>query len=334
MYEKAAERARFLRHEVESDLAKRTASMRLRQLREQWKTLLGPIEPVGERTVLNERRSVEGEIEISRVLLKEASGSKRTEVLIPLVILQSIGATVPRSAVVCVSQAGKSRFLRECAEEIALLLEEGLCVCLVDVRGTGETSTGGGRGRTSQDTDISSSILMLGKTLVGERLRDLRAVLQFLRNRPEIDERSLLIWGDALQEANPASRNLRMPRGLDSQPLGPEPLGGLLALLTGLFEPDLRSIYIRGGLVGFETALTGPFCYLPHDAVIPGVISTGDLPLLARALGAQKVRLEGLVDALNCRIPEERLVELYPRMDVIQTADPRERVAWMLQSLR
>jgi len=52
----------------------------------------------------------------------------------------------PRSLVVCVCQQGKAEFLRSRADAVAALLEGGATVCRVDVRGTGETRPGDGRG--------------------------------------------------------------------------------------------------------------------------------------------------------------------------------------------
>ena len=49
-----------------------------------------------------------------------------------------------------------------------------------------------------------------------------------------------------------------------------EPLGGLLALLGGLFEDDVRAVAVRGGLVSYASLLDSPFFYVPHDAVVPG----------------------------------------------------------------
>jgi hypothetical protein len=123
--------------------------------------------------------------------------------------------------------------------------------------------------------------------------------------------------------------------GLDSEPAVAEPLGGLLGLLAALYEPDVRGVYVHGGLISFESLLTSPFCYLPHDMVIPGVIPAGDIPSLAKALGREKVRLEGLVDGLNQQVSKEVLAERYEGIPaVVETSDSAERIAWMLQTAR
>ncbi len=66
------------------------------------------------------------------------------------------------------------------------LLASGMAVCLPDLRGTGETRGGSDRNRTSGDTSRSSTEQMLGGTMLGARLRDLRSVLAYLRGRDDV----------------------------------------------------------------------------------------------------------------------------------------------------
>ena len=101
--------------------------------------------------------------------------------------------------VIGLAQEGKAGFLKHRAELIAQLLNGDVAVCLPDVRGTGETRLGLSRGRTSEDTSLSSGELMLGETMVGARLRDLRSVLHYLRTRRDLDARRLAVWGDSFR---------------------------------------------------------------------------------------------------------------------------------------
>src|SRR5262249_22209652 len=78
-------------------------------------------------------------------------------------------------------------FLKERADDLARLLEGGVAVALPDLRGTGGTRPGDGRGRNSSATALASSELMLGRTLLGARLRDLRSVLAHRRGRADLD---------------------------------------------------------------------------------------------------------------------------------------------------
>ncbi len=49
----------------------------------------------------------------------------------------------------------------------------------------------------------------------------------------------------------------------------------------------------------------------PFDAVVPSVLTTGDLPDLAAAIAPRPLRLESLVDGTNRRVPADRLARVY-----------------------
>jgi len=78
-----------------------------------------------------------------------------------------------------------------------------------------------------------------------------------------------------------------------------------------LFEEDVRAVYVRGGLVGYHSLLQSQFVYVPHDAVVPGVLTAGDLSDVAAALAPRPLRLDGLVDGLNRQLSAETVAELY-----------------------
>ena len=67
--------------------------------------------------------------------------------------------------------------------ELLKLLQHGVMVVLPDLRGTGESRSGSSRGRDSSATNLSVHVQLFGETLLGQRLRDLRSVLAYLRER-------------------------------------------------------------------------------------------------------------------------------------------------------
>jgi hypothetical protein len=105
-------------------------------------------------------------------------------------------------------------------------------------------------------------------------------------------------------------------------------------------------VYARGGLVGFQSALSSPFLYLPHDVVIPGALTAGDLSALAAGLAPRPLALVGLVDGLN-RAAEPKAVEVTYRRtrNFYQAAYARSRLVvagaedapapgpWLLEAL-
>jgi dienelactone hydrolase len=279
-----------------------------RQLGDDWSRLLGPVRPadhVQARLVGTDKL---GSATVERLLLTVEPG-----IVVPALLLlppRDGDRRVP--VVVAVAQAGKAALLRERAADLATLLDGGVAVCLPDVRGTGETELGRARGRTSAATALSSAQLMLGETLVGAQLRDLRSVLAWLRTRGELDPAHCAVWGDSLAPVNDAGTDFVVPRDDDAAlPPQSEPLGGLLAVLAALYEDDVQAVYVRGGLAGFRSVLDGHFVLIPHDVVVPGALTAGDLSDVAAALAPRALRLEGPVDGLNRRLGERQVRELY-----------------------
>jgi dienelactone hydrolase len=290
-----------------AELDRPAAESRLTRLKSKWESVLGPVQGSSPRGLgAGKHLGDTNGLDVERVVLETEPG-----ILVPLLILKSGQHKNPRPVVLGLGQSGKAGFLRERSKTAAGLLRGGAAVCLPDLRGTGETMSGPARGRESQDTAISSTELMLGETLVGARLRDVRSILLYLHTRPDLDARRIAVWGDSFAAVNPPDRNLNIPLGVPEEPPLSEPLGGLLALLTAVYETDVQAVYIRGGLTSFESVLQSQFCYLPHDVVIPGVLTAGDLCDLAGALAPRPLRLEGLVDGLNRRLPSEAVSSEY-----------------------
>jgi hypothetical protein len=229
-----------------------------------------------------------------------------------VLLIPAAGRGAPCPLVVGVAQEGAQALQGGRAELIAGLLRSGVAVCLPDVRGTGEVERGEEqRGRRSPITAVSSTELMLGRTLLGSRLRDLRTVLGYLRTRPDLDGARIGLWGDALAPHNPPGRDLAVPFDAEPFPELCEPLGGLLALLAGLFEPEIRVVYLCGGLIGYASVLDSPFCHVPHDVMVPGVLTVGDLADVAAGLAPRSLRMDALVDGLNRRVTVEVLAETF-----------------------
>ena len=164
--------------------------------------------------------------------------------------------------------------------------------------------------------------------MVGARLRDLRSVVHYLRTRRDLDARRLAVWGDSFSAPNSPEQDLKLPLGIREEASSSEPLGGLLALLFGLYEEDVRGVYVRGGLAGFHSALSSPFLYLPHDVVIPGALMAGDLSALAAGLAPRPLALIGLVDGLNRTADQKTVEAAYAHTrKAYEAANARDRLA-------
>jgi hypothetical protein len=293
-------------------------------LQNQWKQLLGPVDVQGpSRTIVTTVEQKGFQVRNVACYVPDADTS---EVVIPMRVLMPNGKRSTEALVVAVCAEGGDAFLKQRTTAIAKLLEKGVTVCLPDLRGTGATKpAGAGPGRNGTNTSHSASVLMLGSTLLGERVGDLRCTLKELRERQGLGKKTILLWGDSFAPVN-GPGNLGVPLEL-KQPPQAEPLGGLVTLLTALYEKDVHGVYARGGLASYQSLLESPFCHVPHDAIVPGALMTGDLPDLVAALAPRAARLDGLVDGLNRRVKEDVLKSAYrSAIQAYQTAGYAERL--------
>ena len=236
-------------------------------------------------------------------------------IIVPLLVLRPVSAGKRRLPfVVAVSEGGKERFLAERGQEIEDLLQAGVAVCLPDVRGTGETSSEMRRGLNSEEESAAATEFMLGKTLLGARLKDLRSVLAYVSARPDCDGHKLALWGDSFAPTNPPRFALNELIGWQ---IGPdteyqaEPLGALLAMLGGLYEDKVSVIAARRGLVAYGSVLEDQFAYVPNDVMVPGILEVADVPDIAAVLSPRPLLIENLVDGRNRVVQAGELQERF-----------------------
>lgn len=155
-----------------------------------WGTALGSVEPS------ENPKAIEGKLEevpggtLARFALETDPG-----IIVPVFVITPKEAKGRSPAVVMVASAGKAAFLKERGEAIISFLQTGVAVCLIDVRGTGETRPGSSADRGSSRTSISQTNLMLGEPALGSHLRDLRTVIRWLAARDGIDGKQARLVG-------------------------------------------------------------------------------------------------------------------------------------------
>ncbi len=307
LHELAAELGAQRASQARQRLARLSPQERRQHLRRDWAALLGDGEPQGEPRVQSQAKENTDHGTVERVVLEVGPGiSVPTLLLVPP---SRPGTRAP--VVVAVAAEGKQAFLDQRSESIAEWLGGGAAVCLIDVRGTGETKPrDGSRRHHGALAAFSAAEWMLGQTLVGSRLRDVRAVLRYLRGRADLDAGRVALWGDSFAPPNPGGQGLAVPLEVDPFPHLAEPLGGLLAYFGALFEDDVRAVYVRGGLTGFDSLLQSPFCYVPHDALIPGALTVGDLCDVAASVAPRPFWIEGSVDGLDRPVKADAMARI------------------------
>jgi cephalosporin-C deacetylase-like acetyl esterase len=321
-------------------LAGKSPAEQRQSLRDRWAELLGPVEParppvVPGRTI--EEKPVAG-ARVERIILEVEPG-----IVVPVVLLDPVKKKGRAPVVIGLAQAGKAGFLKERASELKKLVAAGVVVVLPDLRGTGETGAGGSRGANGTDTDLSVHVQLFGETLLGQRLRDLRSLFVYLRGRKDLDGAGVALWGDSFARPNGPETNFRWPHQVEGGPRQPEPLGGLLALLGALFEEDVRAVTVAGGLSAYHPVLSHFAVLVPHDACVPGALTTGDLCDLAASLAPRPLRLAGLVDHLNRPVPAAGVRKEYASAVATYASTPKalsfdndhsSPASWLLECLR
>jgi hypothetical protein len=271
------------------------AEAQVEQLRKELAAKLGEISPnPGPDAVVRERSSLSG-AEVQAVTLTVEDG-----ISVPLLLLLPKEQRTEAVAV-GVAQGGKERFLANRAEEIARLLQQGVAVCLPDVRATGETSPSPERRDNGAHQGLAQLEFDLGRSLLGSQLRDLRTVLAYLRSRTDLGLKKIALWGDSFVPANPQHLYLDEVEAHSGPQIQyqAEPLGAHLALLAALYEKDVHAVVARGGLDAYLSMLDSPFTYVPIDVVVLGILKTADISDIAAALSPRPLRLERLVTGRN-----------------------------------
>jgi dienelactone hydrolase len=283
-----------------------------RKLREEWGRLLGDVAPAAVGRV---QGGLPVPIHPGVAALGERIDSPAGQMrLVSLLGKRRKGERLP--VVVAFGQGGwPDGFLGRRAGEVADLLRSGSVVVVASLGETSNVEPGASRGRVGSATSLASTRLMLGKVTLGVQLRRLRTVLAHLRKQEFIEPRRISLWGDSFAPVNPPGTRVGVPLDLP-QPAQAEPMGGVLALLGALFEEGIASVRARGGLVGYTSLLESPFCHVPYDVVVPGVLTTGDLADVAASLAPTPVRLEAMVTGRNLLAPAngaERAYEIARR---------------------
>lgn len=328
--EQGAERIKSARDKA----AKLTADQRRKRAHDDWAALLDVRKPLADQLA-----TAQGEQKIGDVTVRFITQGTERGLVVPVLLLvppHKEGEKLP--CVVGLAQEGKQGFLKHRSPVIAELLKSGVVVCLPDVRGTGETRSKGdlrgpGAGRLvavqegSAGTVLANEEQMLGRTLLGDRLHDLRVLLNYLRGCGHVDDRRIALWGDSFSPTNPPRVTPQVPWDAEKLPHQSEPLGGLLALFGGLFDEDIKAVAVGGSLISFESLLHSQLCFTPPDVVVPGALTAGDLADVAAVLAPRPLRIHRPVDGLNRPIIFYGTLEtaLYPARLAYKAAKAEDR---------
>jgi hypothetical protein len=153
------------------------------------------------------------------------------------------------------------------------LAEAGIGVCAADLRGVGDlapqfSSGAAGYARSHSDEEnYAWASLILGRSLLGQRVADIVALTRALRQ--EYFEATI---GVAARD------KMTVP-----------------ALCAAAIEPRITSLYLARHLVSWRSLVESENYSCPLANFAPGILRAADLPQIARPLG-RRLRVAGAVD--------------------------------------
>jgi hypothetical protein len=261
---------------------------------------------------------------LSEITLEGCLVKSEADILVPLLILKPKNSgNAPLPLVIALSEGGKKRFLKDRSEEIATLLKNNIAVCIPDVRGTGETAPdqyNSVQGFSGIRSAIANSELETGKTMLGLQFKDVRTVLNYLKSRNDFNAGKMAVWGESFA---PVNENEIWVDELQGKPISPQiqhiasPLGAHLALLTALYQDEIKAVAVNGGLSGYLSVLDNTFSYIPQDIIVPEILKKGDINDICAGIAPKPLLMEGMVNGRNFLVDQN---DLNRTMDIVKNA--------------
>jgi hypothetical protein len=176
------------------------------------------------------------------------------------------------------------------------LAARGHIVCAADLRGIGDLMPEIGRGSAlyardhGDDESYAWASLILGRSLVGQRVTDLLAVAAALHARPEAKGRQLIVAA----------------RGKTTVP----------AQIAAALDPAIDRLYLAEGLLSFESVVRTEAYRAEFANFVPRLLLHTDLPEIAASLRPRRVVLAASVTASGTPADPQEIRRLYPDAEV------------------
>jgi hypothetical protein len=187
------------------------------------------------------------------------------------------------------------------------LAAAGTVVCAPDVRGIGdlrpEYSAGapGYTGERENEENYAWASLMLGRSLLGQRVTDLIAVIQAL---------SAGEWGGTPLLA--ARGQLTIP-----------------SMCAAFLAPQISGLYLTEHLISWRSLVETEIYRHPFANFVPEVLRFADLPSIAGAIAPRKITIAGILDGAGQPVPALEARRVYSGTNV----EVREEGAWNADAL-
>jgi hypothetical protein len=182
------------------------------------------------------------------------------------------------------------------------LAAQGTVVCAPDLRGIGdlrpEYSAGAPAytGERENEESYAWASLMLGRSLLGQRVTDLLAVIEAL-SASEWSETPLLA----------ARGRLTIP-----------------ALCAASLSSKISGLYLTGHLISWRSLVETEMYDHPFANFVPNVLRSTDLPEIAAAIAPRKTIIAGILDGAGQPVPAVEARRTYADSNI----EVREKAAW------
>ena len=230
------------------------------------------------------------------------------KVWVPAWLFQPKTADTSRPLVIVIEPAGRNSWHED--ELYASLAAAGCVVCAPDLRNTGDLIPEFGRGAArharphNSDEDYAWCGFILGKSLLGQKVTDLLAVVRGLRSRNGMQSRRLVVAA----------------RGAST----------VVAQFAAALDPSINTLYLAGGLASYQRIVDSESYTYPFGNFIPNLLLHTDLPELAAAMAPRRVILAGSVDAVGAKLP---LGEVRTEYRNAPNVDVRAEAPWTVDAI-
>jgi cephalosporin-C deacetylase-like acetyl esterase len=209
-------------------------------------------------------------------------------IMIPALLFVPEQAKSKKPAILYVDGSGKSA----AASDAEQLVKSGFVVLAIDARGCGETKVS-----TEIDSDEfdryfgdynnAMTALLIGKTLVGMRARDITRGIDLLVARSDVDHDQIYGFG--------------------------KDAGAVPMLYAAVLDERLRKVGLEGMLVSYESVVLTRIHRGVLEDMVPRALQVYDLPDLVAALAPREVWLVNATDPLRHQVGSSRVKGQYAR---------------------
>lgn len=200
------------------------------------------LQKINVKGVIKTKRIVGENLSIRPFVLEPETG-----IVLPGFILEPMTAVPERKVILYLNEKGKAEILKD-LDIVKNLLSKGYSICAVDLRGIGETSP---------DLSNKSWDFLSGKPIFGQRVKDVLAIVQWLKG-PELETQRIKLWGTGMC--------------------------ALYGAFAGVFSDDISDFVLEEPLISFESVVQVEVPAYHHEVILPGILEKFDMAQIYQAL--------------------------------------------------